>query len=80
MLAVLFGAFQGMYFAVFVADSGYRQPYVLGGAALAAASVLALCGIAGHIVPWRRGSIVFRSATGLLCAAGLAWFIVRLRS
>jgi len=80
MLAVLFGAFQGMYFAVFVSDSGYRQPYVLGGAAFAAAIILMLSAMVGHIVPWRRGSIVFRSASGVLCAAGLAWFIVRLRS
>jgi hypothetical protein len=80
LLALLFGAFQGMYFSVFISDSGYRALYVLGGAAFAAASVLALCKIGGRLGPWRRDSIVFKSASGALCAAGLAWFIVRLRS
>jgi len=80
LLALLFGAFQGMYFSVFVSDSGYRDLYVLGGAAFAAASVLALCALGGRVAPWRRGSIVFKGASGTLCAAGLAWFIIRLRS
>ena len=80
LLALLFGAFQGTYFSVFISDSGYRQTYVLGGAALAAASVLALCTLMGPVIPWRRGSMAFKGAAGLLCAAGLAWFIVRLRS
>jgi hypothetical protein len=79
LLALLFGAFQGMYFAVFVSDAGYCQPYVLGGAAFAAASVLALWSLLGRIRPWRRGSTVFKTTARLLCAAGLAWFIVRLR-
>ena len=80
MLALVFGAFAGMYFAKFVADSGYRFGYVLSGATVAALLTLGAAGLAGWIVS-RNG---FRNVLSKIVASGLlltgsVWFIVRLR-
>jgi hypothetical protein len=84
LLALVFGGFSAMYFAVFIADSGYRAPWVLAGAAFAGLSVLtaaALIGFGCSKLPW---PVSLRPALAKIPAAGLfltgaVWFALRLR-
>lgn len=80
LLALVFGGFAGMYFAQFVADSGYQFAYVLSGATVAALLTIGVAGLAGWVVA-RSG---FRNILSKIVASGLlltgsVWFIVRLR-
>ena len=85
MLALLFGAFCGMYFSVFVNESGYSAAWVVGGAVFAAITVLAAVALAGYAVsrlPLREfGRLVLtRIAASALFLTGSVWFYVRLRA
>lgn len=85
ILALLFGAFAGMYFSVFVNESGYRAAWVLAGAAFAALTVLAAVALAGHAVarlPVRDfGRMVLtKAAASALFITGSIWFYLRLRA
>jgi hypothetical protein len=77
--ALLFGSFEGMYFAVFLTDSGYRFGYVLCGAAVAS---LLLLVVFGAFSPWfaRYRAIPLKAMASALLATGSVWFVVRLRS
>ena len=79
LLALLFGSFEGMYFAVFLTDSGYRFGYVLSGAAVAS---LLLLGVFGAFSPLlaRYRALPLKAMAGALLATGSVWFVVRLRS
>jgi len=79
LLALLFGSFEGMYFAVFLTDSGYRFGYVLSGAAIAS---LLLLGVFGAFSPLlaRHRAIPLKAMASALLATGSIWFVVRLRS
>ena len=84
LLALLFGSFEGMYFAVFLSDSGYRFGYVLSGAAIAAVFLLfdfaALISLlARFCVPDRYRRIPLRIAASALLITGSVWFVIRLR-
>ena len=84
LLALVFGGFSALYFAVFIADSGYLAPWVLAGAAFAGLSVLAAASLLGFgfsKLPWPAS---LRTALGKIPAAGLfltgaVWFVPRLR-
>jgi hypothetical protein len=80
VLALVFGAFAGMYFAQFVADSGYRFIYVLSGATVAALLTLGAGGLAGWAVS-RNGfpDVLSKIVAAGLLLTGSVWFIVRLR-
>lgn len=85
LLALVFGAFQGMFFSLFVAQSGFDTGWVLAGAALGACAIAAICafgGIAAARVIARDSAIrILRTlASYALLATGLAWFTLRLRS
>jgi hypothetical protein len=85
LLALLFGAFEGMYFAVFVSGSGYRLTYVLSGAASAAIVLLAATVLFGYILvklrlPARYRTVLFKSSSAALLVIGIVWFVVRLRN
>jgi hypothetical protein len=84
VLALLFGGFSGMYFSVFLAQSGYQAAWVLTGAAVAAVVVLAASMLAGYAIGRLRLSnlqymIATRIAASVLLVTGAFWFFVRLR-
>ncbi len=73
------GIFLGQYFALFIAQSGYRTAYVLTGVAMAEAAVLVVFFLVltqldrlGWAARLRKG------AAALLAIVGLVWFFVRL--
>ncbi|MCU1328007.1 MAG: hypothetical protein JWN34_3377 [Bryobacterales bacterium] len=83
LLALLFGAFQGMYFALFLGESGYRPVWVLTGAAVASVVTLAATALIGDglgrlslVSIYRRR--VTQAAASILMITGAAWFAVRL--
>jgi len=85
LLALVFGAFQGMFFSLFVAQSGFEMAWVLAGAALGAltiAGVCALTGLAAVRVMTRESirKILRTLASYALLLTGLVWFTLRLRS
>lgn len=84
LLALVFGAFEGMYFSLFVDESGYRAGYVLSGAAVAGAVVLAAAALLGYGLmkspaAARYRVLLTRVAAGLLMIVGAVWFGIRLR-
>jgi hypothetical protein len=84
LLALVFGGFAGMYFSIFVNDSGYRVSYVLLGAAVAGMAVLAAAATGAHLlrrarVPDRYRILLVRVAASALLVTGSAWFVIRLR-
>ncbi|MES1262677.1 MAG: HupE/UreJ family protein, partial [Acidobacteriota bacterium] len=85
ILALLFGAFFGMYFSVFVNESGYRASWVLAGAAFAAGTVLAAAALAGYAlsrlpVKALPRLILTKAAAAALFVTGSVWFYLRLRT
>jgi hypothetical protein len=78
ILALCFGAFQGMFFALFVTQSGYRIDRVLSGAALAALLIAAAA--AGAVTLAGRIRFLRIGAHWALLATGAIWFAMRLRS
>ena len=79
VLAVL-GAFQGLYFAVFVNESGYSAGWVMAGALIPEALL-----IAGFWFVWsnlNRFASALRPVTvsaAALLVTGIVWFFIRLR-
>jgi hypothetical protein len=83
LLALLFGAFEGMYFAVFLADSGYRFGTVLAGASVAALLVIAAAALLNSFVsrlrlPARFKTIPLKAMAAALLVTGSVWFVIRL--
>jgi hypothetical protein len=84
VLALLFGGFTGMYFSVFLTQSGYQAGWVLTGAAVAAMAVLGASMLAGYAIGKLRlndlqYSMVTRVAASALLVTGAVWFVIRLR-
>lgn len=84
LLALVFGSFEGMYFAVFLSDSGYRFAYVLGGAALASVLLLAAAAFVSSLpaqfyLPDRYRAVPLKALASALLVTGSVWFVVRLR-
>ena len=67
-----------MYFASFITQSGYGTGWVLTGAALAAALILALGGLFVYAIS--RIPLLTRIAATALLLTGSVWFVIRLRS
>ncbi len=85
LLALAFGAFESMLFALFLSDSGYRPVWVLSGASFAAVSVGLLCALEGFAVTrfglaGRYRNALRKAAACALGATGVIWFIFRLKS
>ncbi|MDR3699387.1 MAG: HupE/UreJ family protein [Candidatus Sulfopaludibacter sp.] len=75
LVAGVMGAFHGLFFYLFVQNTGYRPELVLAGAALAeltALSILALFLL-------RAGPTIHRVGEGALLLCGLFWFAMRLK-
>jgi hypothetical protein len=81
LVAGVLGGFHGLYFHLFLRESGYHAPLVLGGAAAAELIAIALVALAfsriGRIARALRPLQVSASA---LLAFGMFWFFLRLRS
>lgn len=80
LLGLLFGGFAGIYFALFVGESGYRAGYVLGGAVLAGVFTFAICGGFARILRHRLGTVpwIRQTACSSVLALGAVWFCIRL--
>jgi len=80
-IAGLLGAFHGLYFLLFLQNTGYAPGFVLAGAALAEIALLALFALifsrVGRVAAALRPVQVSASA---LLAVGLIWFFLRLKS
>lgn len=79
LVVALLGGFHGLYFALFLQTTSYRPGYVLGGAALADAVLIALFAL----VFSRIGRLAARLrpvqvSASLLLAIGMTWFFIRL--
>jgi hypothetical protein len=80
-IAGLLGAFHGLYFHLFLQNTGYRAGWVLAGAALAetaAISVLAL--LFSRVARMARALRPVQVSAVALLLFGLVWFGLRLRS
>ncbi len=81
LIAAVLGIFHGLYFHLFLLQSGFRPVYVLLGAALAEILITLLFALAFSFL--RRRAPTLRpipvAATALLIV-GLGWFFVRLRN
>lgn len=79
-VAGLLGGFQGLYFDLFIVNTGYRPELVLGGAVAAQIAVLAILALVfsriGRVAKTLRPVQV--AAAGLL-VFGMTWFFLRLR-
>jgi hypothetical protein len=80
-IAGVLGAFHGLFFHLFLQNTGYSAAWVLAGAALAelaAISVLAL--LLSRVVRMARALRPIEVSAGALLLCGLVWFGLRLRS
>ena len=81
LVAGVLGGFHGLYFHLFLANTGFRAPVVLAGAAVAELGALALLALlfarVGRVARAFRPVQVSASA---LLVFGMAWFLLRLRS
>jgi len=75
LVAGVLGAFHGLYFCLFVQNTGYRPELVLAGAALAEVAALAILAL----LLLRTGQIIHRAGEAALLLCGLFWFVLRLR-
>ena len=80
-VAGLLGGFQGLYFDLFIVNTGYRPELVLAGAVAAQVGVLAILALVfsriGRVAKALRPVQV---AAAALLVFGLTWFFLRLRS
>jgi len=81
LIAVVLGAFHGLYFHLFIQETRYQASYVLAGAALA--EILAISVFAVVFSRFARLARILRPlqvSAGALLALGMVWFFLRLRS
>jgi hypothetical protein len=76
LVAGALGLFHGMYFHLFVRDTGYSAALVLAGAALAEAAAIALAAL----VLARAGKLTKQVSAAALLVFGMAWFLMRMKS
>ena len=79
-VAGVLGGFQGLYFYLFLQNTGYRPAFVLGGAVAAQAVVIAILALVfsriGRVAKALRPVQV---ASAALLVFGMTWFFLRLR-
>jgi hypothetical protein len=75
LVAGVLGAFHGLYFYLFVQNTGYRPELVLAGAALAELTALAILAL----LLLRAGLLFHRLGEAALLLCGLFWFAMRLK-
>ncbi len=75
LVAGVLGAFHGLYFCLFVQNTGFRPELVLAGAALAELAALAILAF----LLLRTGALIHRAGEAALLLCGLFWFALRLK-
>jgi hypothetical protein len=75
LIAGVLGAFHGLYFCLFIQNTGYRPEYVLAGAALAQLALLAILAL----LLLRAGALIHRAGEAALLLCGIFWFVLRLK-
>jgi hypothetical protein len=81
LVAGVLGVFPGLYFHLFLQNTGYRPAVVLAGAAFAEVSALALLAlIFSRIRRWAQPVRPVQVAASALLVFGMVWFFIRLRS
>ena len=80
-VAVVLGAFHGLFFNLILQSTGYAPGLVFSGAALAEVLVTAVFGLLfERIGRFARPLRPLQVSASVLLAFGLTWFVVRLRS
>jgi hypothetical protein len=73
------GVFYGLFLHLFVQTAGYRPGFVLVGAAVAEAAVIAaLALLIARVAKWGQARAPVQVAAAALLVFGVGWFIVRL--
>jgi hypothetical protein len=85
VMAAVLGVFSGLYFSLFIGESGYSAGWVLIGAAAAClllAGILEIVGLTLNRLPFREFFRVQarRATASVLLCTGAIWFIFRLRN
>jgi hypothetical protein len=85
IMAAILGVFSGLYFSLFINESGYSAGWVVSGAATAsllAAGILETVRIALNRLPFRASFRIQtrRLAASVLLCTGAIWFVLRLRN
>jgi hypothetical protein len=85
IMAAILGIFPGLYFSLFINQSGYSAGWVLSGAAIAsllAAGILETVRIALNQLPFGASFRIQikRLAASVLLGTGAIWFVLRLRN
>ena len=81
LIAGILGAFHGLYFHLFLQNTGYRPGLVMAGAALAEIPAIALLAFMfSQIRKWAQPLRPLQVAASALLAFGMVWFFLRLRS
>lgn len=78
MIALVFGAFSGMYFATFADEAGFRSSLVLAGSAAAALLIFSAMS-SSYLIRSKYRESCIRVVSIPLLVTGAAWFITRLR-
>jgi hypothetical protein len=80
LIAGVLGMFYGLFLLLFLQTAGYRPGFVLAGAAVAEAAVIAmLAALFARVAKWGEAVRPVQVAASALLVFGIAWFIVRLR-
>jgi hypothetical protein len=81
IVAGILGGFQGLYFALFLQNTGYQPALVLTGAVAAQAILIAIFALVfSHIARVAKAIRPVRISAAALLIFGMAWFFIRLRS
>jgi hypothetical protein len=81
LIAGVLGVFYGLFLHLFVQTAGYRPGFVLAGAAIAEAAVIAaLAFLIARVAKWGQACATVQVAAAALLVFGVGWFIVRLGS
>ena len=81
LIIVLLGFFPGLYLELFISTTGYRAVYVLAGAALAEMALIGVFALLFAYFGKRLAALKpVPVCASLLFAAGMVWFVLRLRS
>jgi hypothetical protein len=79
-VAGVLGVFHGLYFHLFLQTAGYRQGFVLAGAACAEVAVLAVLALLfSRVERWARALRPVQVSAAALLLFGMVWFVLRLR-
>jgi hypothetical protein len=80
LIAGVLGVFFGLFLYLFVETAAYRPGFVLAGAAVAEAALIAvLAALFARFTKWGESARLVRVAASALLVFGVGWFILRMR-